>query len=47
MESINFMINNTPTVAAFDWAFSGGESEKDGHVGLRAMDGERVDRCGW
>ena len=34
-------------VAAFDWAFSRGESEKDGHVGLRAMDGERVDWCGW
>ena len=34
-------------VAAFDWAFFRGENEKDGHVGLRAMDGERVDRCGW
>ena len=26
---------------------SWGESEEDGCVGLRAMDGERVDRCGW
>ena len=33
-------------VAAFDWAFFGGESEEDWRVGLRAMGGERVDRCG-
>ena len=34
-------------VATFDWAFFGGESEEEGQVGLRAMDGERVDPCGW
>ena len=34
-------------MAAFDWAFFGGESEKDGHVGLRVMDGEKGGQRGW
>ena len=41
------MVERESDVEAFHWAFFGGESEEDGRVGLRAMDGERVDWCGW
>ena len=34
-------------VVAFDCAFLGGESEGDGCMGLRVMDGEKGGQCGW